>query len=131
MTTINKVIALVDEMAPNAVPAEQKAAWIIALDGQLMRETLHGRAIPNDDGKEETVRDYPHRYPDDADMELLVPAPWESVYAHYLAAMIAYWNRDTSQYANSWAMYEADMQEFKEWYIREHRPPAAKHFIVW
>ena len=55
----------------------------------------------------------------DGNTELIVPAPYDSLYISWLKAKIDYCNEEYESYANNQDHYNADMQAFKAWAIRE------------
>jgi hypothetical protein len=110
MATPNKVIEYLDRVKANAYGEEEKFRWICDLDGMVKRIVM----------QEEGGVDY--QYPKDMDSQLLIPAPFEGVYAHYLEAMIDLCNRDYNAYNNAAAVFETKFSEFKKAYIRENMP---------
>ena len=62
-----------------------------------------------------------YSYPEDMDRELLIPSPFEEVYALFLEAKIDYYNREYANYNNSALMFETQYSEYKKAYIREHQ----------
>ena len=62
-----------------------------------------------------------YSYPDDMDKELLIPAPFDSLYSLYLQAMIDYQNKEYGNYNNSASMFETRFSDYKKAYIRENR----------
>lgn len=107
--TPNKVMETIDSLRPNAYDEETKLRWISDLDGNVMRLVIQ------EDGFT------PYTYPADMEKELLIPAPFESVYVLYLEAMIDYHNREYQNYNNSAAMFETRYSDYKKAYIREHK----------
>lgn len=107
--TPNKVIEIVDRLRPNTYDEEDKLRWINELDGQVQRLVF----------QEEKIKQY--AYPDDMDTELLIPAPFDNVYVHYITAQIDYNNTEYDNYNNSVLMYETQFNEYKKDYIRKHR----------
>ena len=108
MTTPNKVIEIVDRLKPNSYSEEDKLRWINELDGMVQR-----LVIQQDDIVE-------YVFPDDMAKELLIPAPFDDVYALFLEAKIDYHNREYGNYNNSAMMFEAQFSEYKKDYIRKH-----------
>lgn len=131
MTTINEVIAKVDERKPNAVPQAQKAEWLLSLDGRIYTEVLCGDKAPADPGEKETYRQPPRKWPEDGDMPLLVTSPYDDLYVQYVQSMVDFWAKDTGSYYNSAAMFEQSFAEWRAYYRRTHRPAATKPFQVW
>jgi hypothetical protein len=58
----------------------------------------------------------------DPQTELLVPAPWDELYIHWLEAQIDYHNGEYTKYNNSAARYNELLQEYASHYTREHKP---------
>jgi len=106
--TGHKVIEKVDRVKPNSYSEEDKFGWINELDGMVQRLVFQ-----NDEVKQ-------YSYPDDMDKELLIPAPYDDVYALFLEAKIDYYNREYANYNNSATMFEAQYSEYKKDYIRKH-----------
>lgn len=107
--TPNKVIETVDRLKPNSYSEEDKLGWINELDGMVQRLVVQA----------DDVTEY--SYPEDMDKELLIPAPFDGVYALFLEAKIDYYNREYANYNNSAMMFETQYSEFKKAYIREHQ----------
>ena len=72
MTTMNKVIEQVDGLKPNTFGKEEKFRWLCELDGMVKR-LVHQEP--------EGVN---YAFPDDMDTPLLIPPPFEGLYALYL-----------------------------------------------
>ena len=113
MATPNKVIEYVDKVKPNVYGQEEKFQWLCDLDGMIKRTVMQ---------EEDDVR---YSYPEDMDTQLLVPHPWESIYALYLEAQIDLHNKDYEDYNNAILVYTERLEEFRRAYIREHRPKSA------
>ena len=105
--TINEAIANADALRPNTISNEQKAAWVMDLDGQLAEMM----AVPA-----------PERNWPEEDAELLIPAPYEEIYQLYLIGKIDFYNQDMNLYANDTEAYEAALREARAWWRRNHRP---------
>lgn len=114
--TPNKVIELIDAKRPNAYSEEDKILWISEVDGMVRRLVFQESEAPA------------YKYPDDGDKELLVPAPFDGVYAFYVEAMIDYHNREYQNYNNSLTMFNNRFDEYRKAYIRENKPKSAGYF---
>ena len=114
--TVKEAIKRADELRPNALGEEQKAAWVFDLDGQIadIMETLP------------TVNTWPQ-----TDTTLLMPAPHEEVYALYLVCKIDYYNQEMNMYQNDRAIYEGAMQEAQAWWRRHNRPRPREGWRCW
>lgn len=117
MTNINGVIARVDAVKLNTYTEEEKARWLIELDGRIFREIMRGFGpLP------------PEKYPQDAEKELLVPSPYDVLYDYYLFAMIDFHNREVENYENSYAMFNDKYNDFAKAWQRTHVPPHSGGF---
>lgn len=114
--TAKEAIRRADELRPNALGEEQKAAWIFDLDGQIadMMQT-----VP-------TANTFP-----DLDVTLLMSAPHEEIYPLYLVCKIDFYNQEMNMYANDRAIYEGAMQEAAAWYRRNNRPVSHGVWRCW
>ena len=78
--TVLEAIGLADEMKPNSVPQGMKVRWLCVLDGLIWRNVFrtHGR------------RGAFQPYDPDTDLhrELLVKAPYDTLYRRWLEAQI-------------------------------------------
>lgn len=108
--TPNKVIEQVDAKRPNVYSEEDKFSWLSEVDGMVRRLVY------------QEVDAEPYKYPEDGDTELLIPAPFDGVYALYVEAMMDYYNREFANYNNSAQMFSIRFEEYKKAYIRENMP---------
>jgi len=113
--TPNKIIEQIDNMAPNTFREEDKLQWISELDGMVQRTVWQ---LPH----EETIS---YAYPQDMDRELLIPSPFDNVYALYVKAMIDYHNGEFEKYNASAQMFHTRFEDYKKAYIRENMPKSA------
>ena len=113
MATPNKIIEHVDNVKPNVYRAEEKFQWLCDLDGMVKRVVMQeGEGVQ-------------YAFPEDMDSDLLIPHPFEGIYALYLEAQIALHNKDYEDYNNTILVYTAKLEEFRRAYLREHRPKSA------
>jgi len=115
-TTMNKVIEYVDAVKPNVYDNNEKYQWIARLDGMISAE------IHQD---EETVT---YELPKDADKDLLVPTPYDDVYALFVASMIDFYNKEYGNYNNSALMFAERLEQYKAWYIQRNAAGRALNF---
>lgn len=115
MATIAQVLAQADELEPSPYSDTVKAAWLEELDGKLAAEVLR--------------REPPAYPPNEWDAALLVEAPYDNLYVHYVVAMVCYHNQEIDRYNNAMMMFQQSMGEFRKWYNREHRPERTGGFI--
>ena len=116
MATANKIIEHVDSVKPNVYRDEEKFQWLCDLDGMICRQVMQEGEGVN------------YAFPEDMDTQLLIPHPYEGIYALYLEAQIDLHNKDYEDYNNTILVYTAKLEEFKRAYIREHRPKSAGYF---
>ena len=124
--TINKVLALVDEIDANTYDTKVKIGWLSKLDGRVFNDIIltHEHELV-DDGTEEGNLIEPtfSGYSDASlDTELLIADTYSDVYTDYLMAMIAYSNGETERYQNSMIMFNTNYREYANWYNRTHKP---------
>ena len=112
---VSEAIKRADALRMNTVSDEQKAAWVLYLDGQLAE--MFGAEPPANNWPEE-------------DRILLMPSPHEEIYQLYLICKIDYYNQEMNMYANDLAFYNAALAEAKAWYRRNHRPLCKRNWRV-
>ena len=106
--TPSKAIEIVDGLKLNSYSDEDKLRWINELEGMVQRLVIQADNITQ------------LAYPEDLSKELLIPFPFDDVYTLFLEAKIDYYNREYGNYNNSAVMFEAQFNEYKKAYIREH-----------
>lgn len=113
--TINEAIDALDTRKSNTFSRQDKLTWLSRLDGLIQAQVIDthaggGEGFPG--------------YTDDTDPDttLLVPAPWDEIYLRYMEAQIDYANGDLTRYANSAALYNGCLTEYKNHYHRTHAP---------
>ncbi|MGM9642336.1 MAG: hypothetical protein ACI3XI_03905 [Eubacteriales bacterium] len=114
--TILEAINRTDRVKPNSYSQQEKVRWLSSLDGTVKTEI-----IDTHDGGEEVVF---NGYNDETLLttELLIPAPYDDVYVHYLEMQIDYANGEGAKYQNSMIVYNTAMAAFEKYYNREHMP---------
>lgn len=122
--TIREVIDEVDGIEPNAYTDQQKARWISRVDQQAMSEVFLMQPP-------KAVRNAADRQ--DYNRQLLIPAPYDGVYAFYLQAMIQYANAEYDRYQNAAALYDAEFGRFTRWFLQKYEPAKymQSHNVVW
>ena len=120
MITVGDIITLVDALEPNQFTSSQKKAWLSSLDGQIYNEIFltHPRLTEN--------REPPSLPYTALTQELLVPFPYgESVYNHYLQAMIASELSESARYNQEMQLYNAAYREYSNYVNRIMLPETA------
>ena len=110
--TLSDVIALVDEIKPNAFSPEAKTAWINEVEG-LVQTEVWLTAV------EEVVH---YDYTVDAGAELLVHTPHDKIYWAYLSAMIDFAQGEYNKYQNDIQVFNHWYREYMRWYAMRYRP---------
>lgn len=65
---------------------------------------------------------FPRRFPEDGDLPLLVPPPYDELYGLYLFSQLDLYNREIQNYNNSVALFNAALDEWRQSYHRTHLP---------
>lgn len=112
---MNRVIEYVDKVKPNTLTDEEKYRWIRTVEGRVAREII------GDNERDCCV-------PDDADAELLVPAPYDGVYELYVMAQIDLLNREYDHYNNMVLAFTDLLDAYRQWYLQTNPPRGAKNF---
>lgn len=118
--TIMEALHRIDTLKPNGYSNPEKIKWLSILDGIVKTEV-----IDTHEGGEDVVFD---GYQDDEELTtvLLVPAPYDDIYIHWLSAQIDYTNGEYDQYENSNTMYNSAMAAYANHYNRTHMPLGKK-----
>lgn len=118
--TIMEALHRADALKPNMYTTVEKIKWLSILDGIIKKEI-----IDTHEGGEGVVFD---GYEEDVELttELLVPAPYDDIYIHWLEAQIDYTNGEYGKYQNSKSMYNTSYDAFKNFYHRTHMPKGKK-----
>ena len=114
---VSEAIRRANDLRPNELRDEQKAAWLYNLEGEIA-DFMHENVTP--------VNDYPH-----TDPELLMPAPHDDIYYFYLCALISLYHQEEGQYNNDMAVFNSSMASARAWWRRHHRAPFWEYWRVW
>lgn len=124
--TVKQAIAQVDALRPNQYPVETKVQWLSDLDGMFYREQIAAHEPPPGDTGEFTPYD-----PANQDALLLVKAPYEDLYLHYLAMQISLHNGEIQKYNNDMALFNATYSAVSKAYTRAVMPKQqVTHFTL-
>lgn len=110
-----EAIRRIDNLKHNTYSSGEKIEWLSQLDGSTY-ETVH----KTHKGGVEAFNGYNENTPEDT--ELLIPAPYDSVYLFWLEAQIDYYNGEYGKYNNSASRYTRAYQEYIDFYHRTHKP---------
>jgi hypothetical protein len=114
--TIMEAINRHDNLNFNGYSQEQKIRWLSSLDTAVKQDVFD----THEGGGGIAFTGYDSGT--SPDTQLLVPEPWDEVYVLWLEAQIAYHNGEYKKYNNATMRFEARLQEFKNYWHRNHRP---------
>ena len=110
--TLKEIIALADELNPNAFSNDVKASWVSEAEHTVLSEIQ--RLAPGE---------IPDIYPYEAhknDRLTLAPGD-DKIYVLYLQAMIDFSNKEYAAYDNDMALFNESLDTYAKWYVRTHR----------
>ena len=110
--TVSQAIARIDRLKPNSFAYPDKLIWLSQLDGTVKKEIID----THEGGEKTSFTPYDER----EDRELLIPAPYDETYIHYLSAQIDYFNGEYERFNNANSMFESTFSAFRNAYNREH-----------
>lgn len=113
--TIIEAINNIDELKPNGYSQEAKIRWLSRLDGKVKAEIINKH-----EGADGTA--FSEYTEDSLYTELLIPHPYDEVYALWLEAQIDYANGETPRYNNSISAFNYAYEVYERFYNREHMP---------
>ena len=118
--TISEALHRADELKPNTYTDLDKIRWLSTLDGFIKTKIID----THEGGEDVTFNGY--EVDTDLSTELLVPAPYDHIYIHWLEAMIDYANDEYDRYQNTMEMYNSAWNAFENYYNRTHMPKGKK-----
>ena len=113
---IVEAINKIDSLTHNTYNEADKVAWLSELDSDVKYHI-----IDTHEGAE-TVTFTGYDANTDLQTELLVPAPFDSVYLRWLEAQIHYHNGEYDRYNNAIILYNTAFDAFASYYNRTHMP---------
>ena len=113
---IIEAINRTDSTKHNAYSQSEKVAWLSTLDSMVKRLVID----THNDGEDITFTGYDSDV--DPETELLIPAPFDDAYLHWLEAKIDYANGEYSKYNNSIDMFNTAWTAYQNHYNRTHMP---------
>ena len=117
--TILEAISRADLVRPNELAPAVKLRWLSTLDGQVRAELLSAY--------EEAPEPFPG-YDENTELRetrLLIPAPYDELYLHYLLMRIDLEHGELDRYNNDAAAFNRLWQSFAAHYNRTHSPRGA------
>lgn len=120
--TIIEAITHLNTVKPNGYGQTEKIKWLSELDGVIKAEIID----THEGGENISFSGYTEA---DLNTKLLVPAPYDKLYNHYLEMQIDYANNEYGKYNNSMVMYNTVYTAFEKYYNREHKPKSSGRFL--
>lgn len=118
--TIIQAIQKTDALKPNSFAEQDKVAWLSQLDGVIKNEIVDA----HEGGELVAFDGYDADTP--MDTELLVKAPYDAIYLHWLESRIDYHNGEYGRYNNSVTAYNDAYAAYERHYNRTHMPKGRK-----
>jgi hypothetical protein len=115
--TASEAVAFVDKMKPNRFSPEEKYRWLTDIDGMIVRELIDAHEDSPLTGE---FKGY--IYGKDDDVELIVPAPYDSLYRWYLESQIDLGNMEIGKYNNTKNLFNQQYLAYTDHYNRTHMP---------
>ena len=109
-------ISKVDDLKPNRYDEEHKVGWLSNLDLRVKNEI-----IDTHEGASETSFTG-YNLDVDKNTELLVPAPYDEMYIHWLMAQIDLANGEYNKYNAEITMFNTEWEDYAKHYNHTHMP---------
>lgn len=112
--TVKDAIMAANARRANQIPDDTMVGWLSSLDLQLVIDCLNryrGAEKPGFRG---------YDLAQDWETELIVPAPWDEIYVHYLCMRIDLENGDMTQYNADGNLFGAEELKFKQHINRKY-----------
>lgn len=117
---VREAIDRIDSLKHNTYTNGEKIEWLTRLDGQIKHEIIDTHEC----GEDVIFKPYLEQ---DMERELMIGAPYDSMYIRWLEAQIDYYNGEIARYNNSMMMFQAEYDNYKRFYNRTHMPIVYKN----
>ena len=114
---VSDMVAHVDKLKPNRFSLDEKYRWLTDIDGMIVRELIETHE--NSPLQGEFAGYIPGR---DDDKDLIVPAPYDSLYRWYLESQIDLANMEIGKYNNAKNLFNQAYLTYTDHYNRTHMP---------
>lgn len=104
--TIQALIDQVQDEKPNSFGTDRLLGFINEIEADVA---------------EQVNLDAPIYTEEDLDKELMVPAPYDSLYVSYVKARIDYADEEYASYQNNQMQYVQDFRDFLDWVVRTNQ----------
>ena len=112
--TMIEAIGRLDALRHNTFRQEEKIQWLSQVDGLVYQEVISTHEGGTD------FRPYDAQTP--LEQELLVPAPYDELYLHYLEAQMDYYQGEADRYNRAMGMFQSVLTAYINYYNRTHLP---------
>lgn len=112
--TARELLTTIDQMRPNAFTDGEKLQFLNTIEGRIYTEILN-RAEGND------LTFVPFREGEE-EKELIVKIPYTDIYIYYMAAMIDFYNGDSSRYNDTMVLFNNVWDEYAAYYRENNKP---------
>ena len=117
--TVLEALNRIEILKPNGYSHTEQIKWLSTLDGNIKKTIID----THEGGEDIAFTPYSET---DLTKEMLVPAPYDELYIHWLEAKIDYANGEYAKYQNSKTMYNDAFSDFERYYNRTHMPKGNK-----
>ena len=117
---IIEAISRIDALKHNTYSQSDKVRWLSTLDSMVKRHVID----THEGGEEVVFTGYDDKT--DVNAELLIPAPYDDAYLHWLESKIDYHNGEYGRYNNALDMFSTFYDGYKADYNRTHMPKRTK-----
>ena len=132
--TVAGAISRAKALRPSEVSDETMVKWLSSLDGKLWIEVISQYEKPVPSAAPVYTMD---DVGENADTELLIPAPFDQLYIDYLLMRIDLENDDYERYNNRAVLFNEQYQAYVNHYNREHihskriTRPEERRYATW
>ena len=119
--TILQAIEGIDELVHNTYSQEQKVAWLSQLDAMVKEQLVDTHEDPPEVIFDGYTPDTP------MDTALLIPAPYDETYLHWLEAKICYYNGEYGKYNQAMQQHQAVFAAWVNRYNATHMPKGQQY----
>lgn len=113
--TLDQCIARSDSLRPNSATEEEKARWVLELEGELNRVFFPRYEDPS------PVADWPRSWPEDRAKTLSASGPFEGMYVYRLLAWLDLTDQELESYNAHRAVADELEDAFKKAWHKGHR----------
>lgn len=112
--TMIEAIGRLDALRHNTFGQEEKVRWLSQVDAMLHRDLISTHEGGCD------FRPYDEKTP--LEQVLLVPAPYDELYLHFMEGKMAYYQDEFEGYNRAMSLYQSLLSAYADDYNRTHLP---------